>query len=153
MALDAMSACISDLKGWLIANKLQLNDDKTKVLLVSSPFGRHPPPLLSLAVNNFLISPTGSVRNLGVILDSHLTMEEHICSVRKRSFFPLRRIARIRKFLRPNTAARLALSFVVPCLTMQTRRMHICWTAGEAHIFTDQATNRLQDYHSGLQMS
>ena len=111
-----MSACISDLKGWLIANKLQLNDDKTKVLLVSSPFGRHPPPLLSLAVNNFLISPTGSVRNLGVILDSHLTMEEHICSVLKRSFSHFRRIARVRKFLHPNLTARLVLAFLISLL-------------------------------------
>ena len=34
-----VEACISDVKVWVVQNKLQLNDDKTEILLISSAPG------------------------------------------------------------------------------------------------------------------
>ena len=38
VALDRMNLCISDLRIWMIRNKLKINDSKTEFLIISSSF-------------------------------------------------------------------------------------------------------------------
>ena len=45
-----------------------------------------------LTVSDAVIQPVSSLRNLGVILDSHLTMNAQIRSSCKKAFFQMRRI-------------------------------------------------------------
>ena len=35
--LDRVIKCISDIRSWMIMNKLKINDDKTEFLLITSP--------------------------------------------------------------------------------------------------------------------
>ena len=57
------------------------------------------PPPLPLAVRNEQICPVSSVRNLGFILDCHMTFEDQIRSTRQWCYFHLGRIARIQQFI------------------------------------------------------
>ena len=59
-------------------NILMLNDDKTKVILFTSKYN----PSVSVTdftipIDDLYINPTASVRNLGVMLDKHMTMVPH----------------------------------------------------------------------------
>ena len=38
VALDRMNLCISDLRIWMIRNKLKINDSKTEFLIITSLF-------------------------------------------------------------------------------------------------------------------
>ena len=73
-AFKSVSACIQESKQWAATNKLQFNDSKADALLVSSRSCKTRPTPSALLVGAELISPSDSVRNLGVVIDSQLTM-------------------------------------------------------------------------------
>ena len=81
--------------------------------MVHSKSSRCKPAALPLIVGESSILPSDSVRNLGVILDKHLTMQQQIGSICRTSFYQLRRIAKIRKFLSRPAAAQLVSAFVL----------------------------------------
>ena len=100
LAYSHLTASIDEQKKWLTANKLKLNPDKTIALLVSSSTTtKKPSSSLPLIADGLPITPSTSVRNLGVLLDSHLSLDLQINSSCKKAYFHLRRIARIKKFL------------------------------------------------------
>ena len=68
-----------DVKAWVTANMLQLNDNKTELMLVTSNRTKHLHGLpTSITTGNAQISFKQSVKNLGLALDCHLTMNTHV---------------------------------------------------------------------------
>ena len=78
--------------------KLKLNSDKTELLLIASRFRPRPhfPPL---NICGDQIRASVSARNIGVIFDSYMNFECQVSSVCKASFFHIRNVSRIRKYL------------------------------------------------------
>ena len=106
--------CISEVKGWMSTNKLKLNDDKTEALLVASPRNSTSDSLPdSISVDGTTIHFSSSVRNLGVIFDSTLSMHQHILNVCKLAYSELRRISSIRHYLTTDATKVLVCSFVL----------------------------------------
>ena len=95
---ESFEHCIQDIRSWMTTNKLKLNGHKTEFILLS--------------IGGSCVSPSSSVRNLGVILDSELSMQPQISSVCKSAYFHLRNIARIRKYLTESAARSLVHAFV-----------------------------------------
>ena len=56
--------------------------------------------------------PSTSERNVGVIFDSAMSMVPHVNNICKSSFYHLRNISRIRKFISVSTAEKLVHAFV-----------------------------------------
>ena len=79
--IDALFNCILDIKSWMAENFLQLNQDKTEVLVIG-PEGQREKLLPKL--QDF--KPTKFVKNLGVILDSELNFLPHIKNMTKIGF-------------------------------------------------------------------
>ena len=93
-----MECCVRDIDEWMIRNYLKLNQDKTDLVVISSRF--HPMPDIGhITVGSECIAPCDSVRNLGVQFDSIFSFEEHIKNICKLSFYHLRNISKIRKYL------------------------------------------------------
>ena len=66
----AMQSCVSDVKDWSLVNRLQLNEDKTEVILLDPS---QPANLLaSLQIGQTCIHFADSSRNLGIIVYSSL---------------------------------------------------------------------------------
>jgi hypothetical protein len=103
--------CISDIYRWMLCNGLKLNQDKTIFTLMHSRF-RPCPPLYHIQVGDELIPFSSFATNLGVIFDETLSLEQHIKQVCKSSFFHLRNISRIRKYLTPESTEVLIHAFV-----------------------------------------
>ena len=59
----------------MVINKLKLNRDKTELLVLNAHHHPHP-PLESVAVSNEVIIPSISARNIGVLFDSDMSMEQ-----------------------------------------------------------------------------
>lgn len=97
-AIRAVEDCVADLNKWMTDNMLKLNSDKTEILVLSS---KHiPRPLISsLNISGYDISPSQTARNIGVIFDNELSLDDHITSVCKSCFFHIYNIWKIRKFL------------------------------------------------------
>ena len=75
------NACTDDINTWITENQLRLNDDKTKGLLFPFSSSLKPstvsfPDSITLGSHNIAFSD--SARNLGVILDSKLSMKKHV---------------------------------------------------------------------------
>ena len=70
---------MSDVKAWATANMLNLNDNKTELMVVSSNRSKHLlslPSSISIGNAQFPFKP--SVKNFCFALDSHLTMNAHV---------------------------------------------------------------------------
>ena len=61
---------------WMSENKLMLNESKTELLHIRSKFAQDIPGI-DIKIGNNTITSSDNVRNLGVILDTHLTMSAH----------------------------------------------------------------------------
>jgi len=115
-ACSTVSSCILRTKDWTEENKMKINVPKTCVLFTYPDTANIQPNQLQLLVGDqHNITPSSSVRNLGMIIDSTISLEEHVSSLCKRGFFQLRRIANVRKYLDRDATIRLvtALAFAV----------------------------------------
>ena len=88
-----------------------MNRDKTELLVLSA---RHlpQPPIFSVSVCSEVVTPSNYVRNIGMLLDCGMSMEQHITEVCKSGFYHLRNIRRIRKYLSKSAATTLVHAFI-----------------------------------------
>ena len=74
---------IMDVARTLNANKLKLNKDKTEFLVVLSRHYEHMVDIDSLQLGNDVVKRTHTARNLGVLINSQLSLEQQVNDVRK----------------------------------------------------------------------
>jgi hypothetical protein len=111
-AVLAVEECCAEVKAWMASNRLKLNDDKTEVILCGSDASREKVVLDSVTVGSSQITPSGSVRDLGLFIDSSLTLVPHISSVVKSCYFYLRSLGKLRPFLNKFTANSVAVALI-----------------------------------------
>ncbi len=111
-SLHKMQQCVCSVKSWMTHNKLKLNDEKTEIVFMSSRFNRNPISLDSFAIDATHIKPATSVRNIGVIFDDAMTMNNQITAICKSAHFHLRNIGRIRKCISYEACEKLVHAFV-----------------------------------------
>ena len=112
--LHSMRSCISDVKAWATANMLKLNDSKTELMLVTSKRSKHLHNLpTSITIGNAQIPFKQSVKNIGLTLDCHLTMNAHVSNIARTCYFELRRVESIRRYLTSIVAATLVYAFTL----------------------------------------
>ena len=97
-----VEACIKEIRSWMSENFLILNDLKTEFIISGTPQDIERVFERSVSVGDKNILPSMTVRNIGAMLDSKLTMECHIYSVIKNSYHQIRTISRIRFYLKDN---------------------------------------------------
>ncbi len=111
-AIDSLEQAISDIKRFMIANKLKLNDEKTEVIFLGTKHRLDQLGQIDLTVGDMTIHPTDKVRNLGVIFDRNLSMDDQVNSVYKQGFYHVKNLWRIRKFLNEEQTNIAAHAFV-----------------------------------------
>ena len=95
-SIGKVNSCISDIRVWVIKNKLKINDSKTESIIFRSPQCKARISGMSVSVGDSSILPSPKVRDLGVIFDECLTLDAHISNICRRAHFHLRNIGRIR---------------------------------------------------------
>ena len=91
--------CITSVRQWMLQKSLKMNDSKTEVLLISSKQLARKINCPSIIIGDSGVAPSVVAKSLGVIMDRHALMEEHITSVCKSARFHLYNIGRIRKYI------------------------------------------------------
>ena len=110
-AQQKMEECINHIRLWMSQNFLKLNDDKTEIMFFASRFKSHP-SFGPVKIGHTDVSTSTSARNLGMILDTKLTGEQHVNKTVQSVFFQLRRLSHIRKFLTQDATETLIHAFV-----------------------------------------
>ncbi len=106
-----ISGCLADISAWMKEHHLQLNLAKTELLVVpATPSLQHD---FSIQLGTSIITPSTSIRNLGVIFDDQLTFKEHIAKTARSCRFALHNIRKIRPFLTEHAAQLLVQALVV----------------------------------------
>ena len=98
-SLTKLNMCISDIRVWMIKQKLKINDSKTEFIIFWSPLLKQHLSDLFVSVGDMQVSPSSKVRDLDVGFDQYLTFHDHINGICKSTHFHLRGIGRIRNLL------------------------------------------------------
>ena len=118
-AIKRIEACIRDVRTWCNSNKLVLNDSKTEIIHFTSKFRKQASPPCSITAGDTVIPTSTRVRNLGAIMDSSLTMVDHVNIRCKAAMSAIRKIGQIRHYLDRETTLKLTTAFV-------TSRLDFC---------------------------
>jgi len=94
-----LGSCIEQVARWMDTNRLQLNVAKTEFMWFVPPRRRHQRLSDYLEVSSVQVTPAASVRDLGVYLDSDMSMRSHITCLVCTCFGVLRQILSIRRSL------------------------------------------------------
>ena len=98
-AIKRLEECVVDISGWMTQNNLKLNGGKTEFMILGSKVMLNKIPESFITVCDDQISPTTKCRNLGVVIDSNLTLNHHVSRTCKAIRFQLRNLSHIRRFL------------------------------------------------------
>ena len=122
--LQKHETCIRGIKAWTAENKLLLNDAKTEVLHILSRFLKELNPIPSVCVGQEDVVPSTQVRNLGAIMDQHMTSASHVNRVCQSASLAIVKIGSIRKYIDRTTAERLVHAFVTSRLDANNSLMY-----------------------------
>ena len=112
-----LDKCFQEIKRWMSRYYLQLNDSKTQIIVFGSTR-----VLKEIQIKGINTSSGTSVRfistvkNLGIYMDSKLTLSNQVVNLKKKSFTTLRNIRKIRFLLTKEQLKVIVNSLVVSCL-------------------------------------
>ncbi len=112
---SSLTSCLHDLKVWMALNFLNLNTEKTEIILVGpkSFVSSH----LNFSINiDGVIHSSPTVHNLGVPFDSTLCFEPHINQLVKTCFYQILNIVHLRPSLNFKDAETVIRAFIISCL-------------------------------------
>ena len=111
-SIELVTACINQLDRWMSSNRLKLNSDKTQLIWLGSR-----QQLLKVNPDSILLGAStvrfqSSVVDLGVVLDSNLSMRDHVSRLCRTSYYQLRQLRVIRRSLTTRACTQLVLALV-----------------------------------------
>ena len=95
-----LTECLTCVQNWMAGVKLKFNPEKTEFIIIGdrqareSIINKFPPQLLGNS-----ISPTDTVKNLGVTFDSRKTFTSHITNMCRACYYQRKDLRQIHKFL------------------------------------------------------
>ena len=110
--VKAMEECITDVRSWLVSQRLVFSGMKTEFVIIGSHQQLSKVTINSVKVGDTEIKPIESVQKLGVWFDKHMTMNVQVGKICSKSFRGLYNIRQIRTFLSTKTTKTLVHAFV-----------------------------------------
>jgi len=112
-SLESVENCVAMIKCWMNRNFLKLNDSKSELIFLHRPSEESKVLNRQLVIGDHLLKSSSPVRNLGVLFDCGMSLENNINKVVSTCFNNIRKIYRIRSFLNEHTAKCLTHSLIV----------------------------------------
>ena len=107
-SLTPLLDCLNDVKAWMAANFLSVNESKTEVIV----FGPRGPGVVPTDLGSLQPYAKNVVSNLGVKLDDALKLDKQISAVVSSSFYHLRLLAQIKSVLSFEDFERVIHAFI-----------------------------------------
>ena len=112
-ALERLETCIEEIRNWMEANYLKLNDSKTEFVIFGTQIDLAKVSGWTITVGNSEILPSKSARNIGAFMDSALNMETHINNIIRSCYAQLHSISKIRRYLTIDAAKTIVHAFLL----------------------------------------
>jgi hypothetical protein len=115
LVIANLQRTVGDVRQWCSSRRLQLNPKKTEIIWfgTNATLAKLNADDMQLHLETDIIEPVSVVRDLGVYLDSQLSMRQHIARVTRNCFYHLRRIRSISRQLGRDVTQQLVSSFVL----------------------------------------
>ena len=106
--------CFLDVSDWCASKHLQLNVSKTELLVfgTATNLKKIPPGSDIMRAGSIVIDSTAIVRDLDVLLDTQLSLREHVSRTAQVCFFHLRLIRSVRQQLGRDVTMKLVVALV-----------------------------------------
>ena len=108
-----MELCVKDIRTWMIADKLKMNEKKTEFMIIGTKLQLEKVNIDHLMVGSSRVSPVPIVKNLGTWFDSNLNLREHINKTCRAGHFQLHKIKHTQKYLSDVAARTLVHAFII----------------------------------------
>ncbi len=109
--IEKRTECIVDIKNWITSNFLQLNS-KIKLLIIGPKTSSCNNLEHCLTLDGCSVDSSSSVRNLGVLFDSNISLDSHVSSICKTAFLHLKNASKLRPMLSMSNAEILIHAFM-----------------------------------------
>jgi len=107
-----VSACIDEVALWMHSNRLQLNTAKTEILWCATNRRQHLILQTPTRIGDDYITAAASVRDLGIYIDSDVSMKTRVSRTVSTCFAALRQIRSIRQCVPRQALVSLVVSLV-----------------------------------------
>ncbi len=108
--------CINKIKEFMLMNKLKINDEKTIFMVLGTNYWTEKLNINSIKIGSTEIKSSNSTKNLGIIFDKEMTLQEHVNYICKRGFYHVKDLFTLRKFLDQKETNTAAHAFVTSIL-------------------------------------
>ena len=125
VCLFKIRACIREIKRWMTANKLNLNDEKTEFFIAAHQQDQGHLSGLTLQLdddNKF--SATSNVRNLWVVFDANMQMSDKVSAICRTANFHLSNLWHIRRFIGKDTCVHAVRALIISRLDYCNSLLH-----------------------------
>ena len=112
-SLERIEQCIQEVSSWMSANRLKLNGNKMKILVVGTPQQCLKVSNLTLNVADSIIESNETVKNLGAIFDKHMNHKALVNAICKAARYHLYNISLARRYLTREAAEKAIHAFVI----------------------------------------
>ena len=110
--VSRVTACIEEIDEWMSSNRLKLNTDKTQFIWLGSRQQFQKVSVNAVHLGADVVNFQTTVGNLGVTIDSQMTMAAHVRRICKTSFYQLRQLRTVRRSLSSGACTTLVHAFV-----------------------------------------
>jgi hypothetical protein len=105
---------------WLLGNRLKMNAEKTQVIWLGIRQQLEKVNVDEIQFSSASISISTSIVDIGVSIDSQLTLSDHVASVCRSCCFQLRQLQAVRRSVTMDAAKTLVHAFVGGRITTAT---------------------------------
>ena len=98
-ALAKLEICLKEVRQWMAANWLKLNDTKTEFIVFGNKSNLDELKTDRVTLGDASIEKVDRVKSIGATLDRHMKLDSHTSSICKSAWFHLHQISKIKLFL------------------------------------------------------
>ena len=103
--------CTNNIRNWLFNNNLLLNIDKTQLINISKNLTQNKFPIY--LIDNVIIEPSKTVKCLGVVIDEHMFLDNHLRCTAKKEFYYFSKVKKIRKSMSFHNFKMISQSYII----------------------------------------
>ena len=111
-AVSKLSACVTVLNQWMSANRLRLNPAKTQVMWLGSSQQLTKIQIKDISILKTTVRVTETARDLGVVIDSQLSLASQVSAVSRSCYYQLRQLRSVVNLLSDGASKLLAHAFI-----------------------------------------
>jgi hypothetical protein len=111
-AVNKLSKCLTDVNCWLSASRLRLNPAKTQVMWLGSSQQLRKVDINEISILATSIKVSETARDLGVMIDSQMSMATHVSALCRSCYYQLRQLRPVAESLSVDASKALVHAFV-----------------------------------------